>query len=113
MSVEPPYQDREYRPPIIYIPLGRAPAVWRPGTLAVAIARYGAAHGMVSPAVAARIEAAPASIAPIMPLSTTQSVVIAMKPPAPPPAPVEAAPPAAAAPVHIAPRGAGVGVHPV
>ena len=145
MSVDPP---RRTLLSSVYIPLGRAPVVWRPATLWAAIVRYGIMHGMVPASVAARImpeapvsispstpasyEAAPpapapVSISPSTPLSTTQNVVISMKPatpppsptpspaptPAPVPTPVEAAPPtAAAAPVHVAPR-AGMGVHPV
>jgi len=108
MSVEPPDQDRRNRPPIAYIPLRRAEP-YRPGALWSAIVHYGIAHGMISPSVAAGIEAAPPSVAPTMPLSTTHTVVISMGP-KPAPAPVEAAPPAAAAPVHVAPH-AGMGVH--
>jgi len=133
MSVDPP---RRTLLPSVYIPLGRAPVVWRPATLWAAIVHYGIAHGMVPASVAARImpEApvsispaeAPVSISPSTPLSTTRTIVISMKPATPPPtptpspaptpkpapAPVEAAPPTAAAPVHVAPR-VGMGVHPV
>ena len=105
MSVEPPDQDRRNRPPITYLPIHRAPP-YRPGTLWSAIVNYGIAHGMI-PA-----SAAPAAVAPTMPLSTTHAVVISMSP-KPAPAPVEAAPPAAAATAHVAPHGAGMGVYPV
>jgi hypothetical protein len=64
----------------------------------------------------APVEATPpptaVSISPTTPLPTTQTIVIPVRPATPPPAPTPAAH-IAPAPVAVAPRGAGMGVHPV